>query len=633
MLLFFLSYLRVRNQNPLGGLDLLPYVIWCIRSSLRLLLLELNPVCLSGISKEQFGFLEGRQITDAIGVVQEVLHSIKVKNFKALVLKLDLIKAYDRVDWGFLRLVLLQVGLSLEATDWILGCVTSANFVVLINGRPTSFFKSKRGLRQGCPLSPLLFLLVVEGLSRAIQEQVRENNIEGIPVARGLNITHLMFVDDVILFGSGNISEWEVFKEVMDLFCKATWMAFSPQKSSFLEAGWKAEDLALLKELIPFEVKPVEVGFKYLGCFLKPNCYTKADWQWMEKKFEKRISNWSHRWLTLGGRVTLVKVVLESIPVYWLSVEKIPKGILNNIRKRMFSFLWTGKKLKEGLHLISWKKIAKPKKDGGWGIKNIFSFGKALATKNLWRCLMIPGLWHEVIIKKYIKKKIVIEWFREGKKNWNGASNIWRALTSSLAILTDWLVWKPGNGRDIRIGVDPLIGSHTYYKLSRNLISVLKEKGIEFLAQAGTGSMENTRHTSWKKAELLGLDGELREEWNFFLKGLIGSGFELNSDKDTLLWSWDTKGGQVSAKKAYEVQMMETVEVEQNFWYVDLWTWQLPLKVKLFIWLMLEQRILTWENLIKRGFNGPSRCVLCGIAEENVLHLFVKCSFTKRDLG
>jgi hypothetical protein len=70
-----------------------------------------------GISKEQFGFLEGRQITDAIGVVQEALHNIKVKNVKASVLKLDLVKAYDRVDWGFLILVLLQVGLSLEATD------------------------------------------------------------------------------------------------------------------------------------------------------------------------------------------------------------------------------------------------------------------------------------------------------------------------------------------------------------------------------------------------------------------------------------------------------------------------------------------------------------------------------------
>jgi hypothetical protein len=97
------------------------------------------------------------------------------------------------------------------------------------------------------------------------------------------------------------------------------------------------------------------------------------------EKIEKRISNWSHRWLTLGGRYTLVKSVLESIPVYFISLAKIQKGTLNNIRRRMFSFPCTGKKLKEGIHLIDWKKIAKPKKDGGWCIKNIYTFGKALA--------------------------------------------------------------------------------------------------------------------------------------------------------------------------------------------------------------------------------------------------------------
>jgi len=119
--------------------------------------------------------------------------------------------------------------------------------------------------------------------------------------------------------------------------------------------------------------------------------------------------NWCHRWLSLGGRVILVKVVLESIYVYWISLENIPKSVLNCIRRRMFSFLWTGNKFNEGMHLVSWKKLAKPKKTGGWGIKNIFSFGKALAAKSLWRCLMVPVLWHEVIIKKYLKKKTVEE--------------------------------------------------------------------------------------------------------------------------------------------------------------------------------------------------------------------------------
>jgi hypothetical protein len=306
-----------------------------------------------GISKEQFGFLEGRHITDAIGVVQETLHSIKGKNIKALVLKIDLIKAYDKVDWGFLRLVLLQVGLSLEATDWIMGCVNSASYDVLANGKPTNFFKSARGLRQGCPLSPILFLLVVEGLSRAILEQVGGNKIKGIPVARGINITHIMFVDDIILFGIGNIMKWEVYNKIPELFCKATCMAISPHKSSFLEAGWAVEELALLKDIFPFDVKPVEEGIKYLGCYIKQNCYNKTDWLWLEKKFDKRIANWSHRWFSLGGRLTLIKVVLESLPVYWLSLAKIPKCILNNIRRKMFNFLWTGKKTKEGIHLVS----------------------------------------------------------------------------------------------------------------------------------------------------------------------------------------------------------------------------------------------------------------------------------------
>jgi hypothetical protein len=115
-----------------------------------------------------------------------------------------------------------------------------------------------------------------------------------------------------------------------------------------------------------------------------------ANWSWIEKIFEKRISNWSHRWFTLRERVTLVKSVLESIPVYWLSLSKIPKGILDKIRRRMFTFLWDGKKEKKAIHLIICKRIAKRKKTSGWGIKNIYTFGKSLAAKSFWRCLMIP---------------------------------------------------------------------------------------------------------------------------------------------------------------------------------------------------------------------------------------------------
>lgn len=106
------------------------------------------------MSLNQFGFLAERQIHDVIGIMEEFIHSIKTKNMKALVLKMDLNKAFDKVNWTFLRLVLLYIRFNLEITNWIMGCVTSANSLVLINGSPSRNFPYSRGIRQGFPLSP-----------------------------------------------------------------------------------------------------------------------------------------------------------------------------------------------------------------------------------------------------------------------------------------------------------------------------------------------------------------------------------------------------------------------------------------------------------------------------------------------
>jgi len=103
-------------------------------------------------------------------------------------------------------------------------------------------------------------------------------------------------------------------------------------------------------------------------------------------------------------------------------------------------------------------------------------------------------------MQKYLKKITVEKWFRWGRKNWNGSSNFWRALTSSVNIITDWLVWKPGSGGDIRIGFDLMVGSHSFYKLSENLKLLLKEKGITCLAHARIDVQVGNMSTRWKKA-------------------------------------------------------------------------------------------------------------------------------------
>jgi hypothetical protein len=102
-------------------------------------------------------------------------------------------KAYDCTNWDFLRLTLLQCGFGLPTTNWIMGCVTSAAYAILINGESTKFFQSGRGLRQGCPLSPLMFILVMEGLSLSLKKGQAEGKLSGIKVSRIIKIMHLLF--------------------------------------------------------------------------------------------------------------------------------------------------------------------------------------------------------------------------------------------------------------------------------------------------------------------------------------------------------------------------------------------------------------------------------------------------------
>ena len=103
----------------------------------KVIAVKIKPFLDSGISQEQFGFLKNRQIVEPIDIVLETLHSVKTKNICAFILKLDLIKAFDRVNWTYIHLILIQIGTPLLTVNWILGCLTSAKFLVLINGTPS----------------------------------------------------------------------------------------------------------------------------------------------------------------------------------------------------------------------------------------------------------------------------------------------------------------------------------------------------------------------------------------------------------------------------------------------------------------------------------------------------------------
>jgi hypothetical protein len=176
----------------------------------KVLARRLKRILSDKILSEHFRFLEGRQIHKAIGVAQEALHNIKSRKLKSVVLKINLSKDYDRVSWLYLRLLLKHLGFPVPFIRWIMCSITTVSFSVLINGSASPFFRYERGLRQGFPLSPLLFLLVAEGLSRALAVEKQTGSFPVIKIMSSLQVTHLLFVDDILIFTMGSRSEaWD----------------------------------------------------------------------------------------------------------------------------------------------------------------------------------------------------------------------------------------------------------------------------------------------------------------------------------------------------------------------------------------------------------------------------------------
>jgi len=580
----------------------------------------------SNISMEQFGFLKGRQIHEAIGVAQEGLHSMKKAKIKGAALKIDLSKAYDKVSWLFLRLILTHLGFHINVIRWIMSCITTVSFSVLINGSASPFFHSERGIRQGCPLSPLLFLLVAEGLSRAIAEAKRNGSFNGIRISQSLCITHLLFVDDVLIFCSGSRKDAETLKEILNLFSKATGMEVNFRKSTISTNLMSEGEIDRIKAYFPFETKSIDDGLKYLGFHLKPNNYKKEDWSWLLDKLEKKLKAWSHKWLSRAGRLVLVKSVLEAIPVYWMSVAWIPKGTLEAYRRLCFRFLWSGKKDTQVTPWVKWEKIARPKEGGGWGLKNIFIFSKALAAKVGWRLLSTSSLWQKVVVQKYIAPETVEAWIRNPNKPKQGISVIWRAVLNSFSIISSKLAWKIGSGEKVRIGVDPWQGSSHHHIMAPRVLEALNSRGFVSLNQLADASNSTIWAQGWRTARSFGLEEELIPEMDRFIKALKYSHIRLREREDTLIWDKDPSGI-YTPKAGYSAISLESLLHDAKWWWKSLWKLKCPPKSKIFMWCILENKVPTWDKLQKRNVYGPGWCCLCKNAEETITHLFLQCKF------
>ena len=206
---------------------------------------------------------------------------------------------------------------------------------------------------------------MAKGLSRALTDAKFRAIFHVIPITCTLVLTHILFVDDILIFCNGQRDDVETLSDILALFKRATCKQINVKKSTLSWSNMSEVETNFYKLHFSFEVKDFDLGLKYLGFQLKPKCYLKSDWSWLIAKMEKRFKQWSHRWLSHAGRVVLVKSILEAIHVYWMSLAWIPIGIREQLRSLCFEYLWEGSQEKVVLPWVRCEFLALPKGLGG----------------------------------------------------------------------------------------------------------------------------------------------------------------------------------------------------------------------------------------------------------------------------
>eukprot|EP00253_Pinus_taeda_P030826 PITA_30826 len=586
----------------------------------------LKPLLPSIISPEQTGFVEGRQILNGLVVAQEMIHSLNQQKRKGMMIKLDLSKAYDRLNWKYLCAVLEAYGFAKRWIEWIFSMISTPFFSILVNGNPTKPFNASRGIRQGDPLSPFLFILAVDGLGRIIKRETRRNKLRGLKLwGNNLTITHQQFVDDIMLFGEVSLREVKIIKEVLETFSEASGMEINKEKSCTFIFNAPEAIKAHLTRTLGF--KQGVLPTKYLGNQLDIHPTRMKNWQEVIDKIKKRLSNWSFRSLNIASRIVLLKAVLQSIPVYSLSIRAASKGVCAKLREIFGKFIWGGPTQQRKWALVSWTNLIKRKDDGGLGLRDLEILNKVLGAKLWWRWLQGGiDVWKKIWDYKYnmpeqIEEKLKIQNPPQG-------SSIWNLASQNRELIKQYAFWEIRGGEKAAFWED---GWQQKRKLNeiqilQNLQQRAQRLGMDKVKDYWLAEEDKEIWRKWKRPGEW-TENISREIEEGYLREMELRKIRSRTGEDILRWG-KTMRGSFTVKEAYFLSTRQNQDEEAHDWK-KLWEGKCWPKVTIFTWLVRKGKILTWDKIIKRGFQGPSRCSLCNGEAENQEHLLNRCPFAE----
>jgi ribonuclease HI len=608
-----------KNKNPQSVTEFRPISLYNVLYKLisKVLANRMKKIIPHIIAPTLSAFIPGRLITDNVWAAYETLHMMhtRMKGKKGfMAVKLDMSKAYDKVELRFLEAVMKHMGFNVRWISLIMMCVKSVHYSILVNGTPCWHITPSRGLRQGDPISPYLFLICAEALSSMVIQANVENKLTGVPTSkRGPSISHLFFADDSLLFCRSSVSQWNHLSAILQQYELASGQKMNSNKTNiFFSKNTQDADKEEIKRVagIPTTQRydtylglPALVGRSRMGAFKR-----------ISERVWKRLQDWKLKFLSQAGKEILLKAVIQAIPTYCMSIFMLPKALSKEINTLMQKFFWGHKDKEKRIHWMSWSKMGRSKANGGMGFRDFTCFNKALLAKQVWRLWKTPdSLIARIVEAKYYPRGSVLE-AQLGKY----PSVAWRSIHSSIELVREGLIWRIGNGRKARIWEDMWLPTPSTYKVY---------SPPSLLNPNSTVSSLINEDSKWWKRDLLEKIFT-REETSTILSIPISQ----TNREDKLIWRGTAKGVFL-VRSAYHI-LKECEEAKlaagsgrenHSFFWKKLWQLHIPNAEKNFLWRACQDILPTKVNLCQRKVCVENWCPICEQEEETTLHILWHC--------
>ncbi|GJS50108.1 retrovirus-related pol polyprotein from transposon TNT 1-94 [Tanacetum coccineum] len=316
------------------------------------------------VNEVQSAFIANRQILDGPFILNELINWCKAKKKQSMIFKVDFEKAFDSVRWDFLDDVLKKFGFGSRWRDWIQNCLNSSR--------------------------------VMESLNLSFQNVVNAGLFKGVVLDSSLQISHLFYADDVVFIGQWCDSNLSTIMRVLDCFFRASGLIINLQKSSIMGIAVEINKVDIAANTLGCRI--LNTPFSYLGVNI--GVMTRINsWDVVINKILCRLSKWKMKVLSIGGRLTLLKSVLGSTPIYYMSMFKAPIQVINKLESiRSHFFNGVDYKVRK-MTFVNWKNVLASKEKGGLGVSSFYALNRALIFKWVWRFRTRPNsLWYRAIM-------------------------------------------------------------------------------------------------------------------------------------------------------------------------------------------------------------------------------------------